>query len=594
MSEEFSIIDLLDDMKLPLKSRVDGSGHYFPKVAGGSVSVAAVAIKVTPSARKERPLIPIEPLKEGEQYRFHFDMSRCVGCQCCVVACNEQNNNPASVNWRRVGEIEGGTYPDTKKYHLSMACNHCLDPSCLTGCPTDAYVKLEDGIVKHQAEECIGCGYCSWNCPYGVPQFNPERRIVTKCDMCHSRLKDGQLPACVAACPEEAIQIEKVNVSDWRANHAQADAPQLPDSGMTLSTTRITLPANVGEDMMKANRHRIEPESPHVSLIFMTVLTQLATGGFLALWFGDLCSRFISHLKPFQDFLVFGAFGMLAVTGVALFAAIFHLGRPLHAYKALRMWKRSWLSREVLLFAVFSIAGAAYAALLLFNHFFVSSPNAFIGDLNFGFPTKTFGNDSLLMTFLGGFVILSGLAGVYASAKIYLVPARPAWNTIRTPIRFFLTGFILGPLFALVVYSFYAATQSKEAIDPVFNGPAFVFLLISTVAGFFQLIVLLWRLFSFSRNGSDELSDSTFLLVHRFKKHFLTRLILLFLGSFVLPFVLFHFLSLKELSPVELVGFSMACFIFSLLGEFIGRYLFFVTVVPKNIPGSFFTMNGGH
>jgi len=576
MVEEFSIIDLLDEANLPLKNRVNKKGYYAPQTSAEKKVITSVLAGPFPTSQKERLLIPIEPLEDGEQYRFHFDMSRCVGCQCCVVACNEQNNNPASVNWRRVGEIEGGVYPDTKKYHLSMACNHCLDPSCLTGCPTDAYIKLEDGIVKHQAEECIGCGYCTWNCPYGVPQFNPERNIVTKCDMCHSRLKEGQLPACVAACPEEAIQIEKVNVREWRQDHTQANAPEVPDSDMTISTTRITLPKNAPENMLSANRHRIELEEPHTSLIFMTVLTQLATGGFLTLWLGDLFSHFISFLRPLQDFLAFGACGMLAISAIALCAAIFHLGRPLYAYKALRMWKRSWLSREVLLFALFSMIGAGYAALTLASYLWnLSIPHEF-------------------RFTLGGLVVLLGLAGVYASAKIYLVPARPAWNTVRTPIRFFLTGFILGPLFALVVYSFYVRVQSPGVIPPFFKGPVLAFLAISIVSGFLQLIVLFWRLFSFNRNESNELSDSTFLLIHRLKKHFLTRLSLLFLGSFILPFILFHFLSLGNLSHVGLIVFSLASFGLSLAGELLGRYLFFVTVVPKNIPGSFFTMNGGN
>lgn len=575
MNEEFSIVDLLDEKNLPLKNRVDERGFYTPtgqKALGGKVVASGV---VTLLNSKDRLLIPVEPLADGEQYRFHFDMSRCVGCQCCVVACNEQNNNPPEVNWRRVGEIEGGQYPDTKKYHLSMACNHCLDPSCLTGCPTDAYMKLEDGIVKHQAEECIGCGYCTWNCPYGVPQFNPERNIVTKCDMCHSRLKEGQLPACVAACPEEAIQIEKVNVREWRQNHTQADAPEMPDSGMTISTTRITLPKNAPENMLRANRHRIEPEQPHTSLIFMTVLTQLATGGFLILWLGDLLSRFVSFLKPLQEFLPVGSCGMLIVTGIALFAAIFHLGRPLYAYKALRMWKRSWLSREVLFFTLFSIFGAAYAGLVLISHVGMASiSNQFLWPL-------------------GGMVALLGLAGVYASAKIYLVPARPAWNTVRTPLRFFLTGFILGPLFALLVYSFYVGIHSVTFVESAFKGPAVVFLAVSAFAGWFQMMVLVSRLFSLRDNESDELYGSAFLLIRRFRHHFLARLVLLVFGCFILPLILFRFLDGGNLTHMNFVGLALASFGLSLLGELLGRYLFFVTVVPKNIPGSFFTVNGG-
>ena len=63
-----------------------------------------------------QPLFPARPLEAGEQYRFHFDMTKCIGCKCCVVACNEQNGNPAAINWRRVGEVEGGHYPNTQRY----------------------------------------------------------------------------------------------------------------------------------------------------------------------------------------------------------------------------------------------------------------------------------------------------------------------------------------------------------------------------------------------------------------------------------------------------------------------------------------------
>ncbi len=68
-------------------------------------------------------------------------MSKCIGCKCCVVACNEQNANPASINWRRVGEVEGGFYPQTLRSYLSMGCNHCVEPTCMSGCPVDAYTK---------------------------------------------------------------------------------------------------------------------------------------------------------------------------------------------------------------------------------------------------------------------------------------------------------------------------------------------------------------------------------------------------------------------------------------------------------------------
>src|SRR5947209_20028844 len=191
-----------------------------------------------------RPLIPSRALQSGEQYRFHFDMTKCIGCKCCVVACNEQNGNPADILWRRVGEIEGGTYPATHRNYLSMGCNHCLEPTCMTGCPVDAYTKDGlTGIVRHSADACIGCQYCTWNCSYGVPQYNPERGVVGKCDMCYGRLARGQSPACVSACPEGAIQIELVNIATWKTDYRQfANAPGMPCADDSISTTRLTLP----------------------------------------------------------------------------------------------------------------------------------------------------------------------------------------------------------------------------------------------------------------------------------------------------------------------------------------------------------------
>src|SRR5258706_15568272 len=92
-----------------------------------SALLSTVARSLVQIALEPQPLIPARPLEAGEQYRFHFHMTKCIGCKCCVVACNEQNGNPAALNWRRVGELEGGHYPHTQRYHLSMGCNHCVE-----------------------------------------------------------------------------------------------------------------------------------------------------------------------------------------------------------------------------------------------------------------------------------------------------------------------------------------------------------------------------------------------------------------------------------------------------------------------------------
>src|SRR3954466_2950723 len=78
----------------------------------------------------------------------------------------------------------------------------------MLGCPTKAYEKDPvTGIVKHLDDQCFGCQYCTLMCPYDAPKYNEARGIVRKCDMCSDRLAHGEAPACVQACPNEAIRI---------------------------------------------------------------------------------------------------------------------------------------------------------------------------------------------------------------------------------------------------------------------------------------------------------------------------------------------------------------------------------------------------
>jgi ferredoxin len=223
-----------------------------------------------------------------------------------------------------------------------MGCNHCIEPPSLKGCPVDAYSKsTETGIVLLDPNVCIGCGYCTWNCPYGVPQYNPERGVVGKCDLCHNRLAEGRLPACSEACPEDAIQVELVNIAEWRQDCEAANAPGMPLAQHTLSTTRITLPDGILPSFERADDHRVRPEQPHLPLVAMLTPTQLSAGAFLYLSLARAAGRN-------------AAMAAALVALVSLAASTLHLGRPIHAWRALQMWRRSWLSREVLLFSLFA------------------------------------------------------------------------------------------------------------------------------------------------------------------------------------------------------------------------------------------------
>jgi formate dehydrogenase iron-sulfur subunit len=511
-------------MHLPLLERAKEQSATFvltPRLAAAAKPSQCGTSAAVPAR------IPQRALELGEQYRFHFDMTKCIGCKCCVVACNEQNGNPAEINWRRVGEIEGGWYPNTQRLHLSMGCNHCLEPTCLNGCPVDAYSKDPiTGVVIHNAETCIGCQYCTWNCSYGVPQYNPERGVVGKCDMCHNRLAEGREPACVGACPEGAIQIEIVNIAEWKRSYAaSANAPGLPTADDSLSTTRITLPANLPPDTCKVDMNRVRPEHPHWPLVFMTVLTQLSVGTFAAIWLLQVFGQ-SARLK-------FAALASLALGGLALGSSTMHLGRPMFAYRALKMWKRSWLSREVLLFGVFAKIAFVYAALLWF-----------------GLPGSPI---------VGAFTVLAGIAGVTASACIYLVRPRPAWRSKHTLGEFYLSGAILGPLLAASAGLGARAWLLSFAI----------------AAAGLQLLNLAIKFLWLVSSDTFELKASARLLSTQLRSLLIARSALLILGGIILP-----------LRSQSIPGFACALAI-ALLGEILGRYLFFVSIVPKNMAASY-------
>jgi DMSO reductase iron-sulfur subunit len=460
------------------------------------------------------------PPGPGEQYRFHFDMTKCIGCKCCVVACNEQNGNPADILWRRVGEIEGGTYPDTFRHYLSIGCNHCLEPTCMTGCPVDAYAKDGlTGIVRHSADICIGCQYCTWNCSYGVPQYNPERGVVGKCDMCYGRLTQGQNPACVSACPEGAIRIETVQTAAWRNEyHVGANSPGMPSADDSLSTTRITLPARLPRGVRKVNLDRMRPEHPHWPLVVMTVLTQLSVGGFTSIWLLQMLGA-NAHRGA--------AVVALLIALVALSASTLHLGRPVHAVRALKMWRRSWLSREVLLFTLFAHAAAAYSATL-----WMHLPGTLL---------------------LGGLTVALGAGGLGASARLYLVPGRPGWNSPFTILEFYLTSILLGAAGANILTG--ESLWARAVI--LFAGVA-----ILLVEG----LKLIWL----ARSEVHELRGVYSLLFTLLANHLLFRFLLLSAG-------------LLMLSLAQSSWSAMAIALVLLSAEFLGRYLFFVSVVPTNI-----------
>ena len=518
-------------MALPLQDRAtDGHSEALVRITddGWLVGLRGLPLGVSPVridvVEVAPALIPDRPLQDGEQYRFHFDMTKCIGCRSCEVACNEQNGNPADILWRRIGELEAGSYPHTQRHYLSMGCNHCLDAECLKGCPVDAYKKDPvTGIVMHSTDACIGCQYCVWNCPYSVPQFNPERGVVGKCDMCKGRLAEGLEPACVNACPEGAIEIEIVNIAAWRDNYTTADSPGMPAAGHTVSTTRITLPEASDATLERVDAGQIRTEHAHLSLVIMTTLMQAATG---ALWV-----LMLLHALTAVRLCV-----LFTVVAIAINISTAHLGRPAYAWRALKMWRRSWLSREVLLFTLFfgALGSVTAAAVVTQLHYYAVS--------------------AALITALGWTAAILGLAGTLASAAIYLVPARPSWNMLHTPADFLLSSALLGPLLAAVLLKSTGVTTTVP----------FGFVIAASLAWLANQGLKIFRL---QRAPLFESRATYGLLTNaQLRPRTIAMFVITAIGA-----------------VFAVAGLPAAALLFTVAGVLLARYLFFVSVVPLSM-----------
>ena len=158
----------------------------------------------------------------GAEIAKLVDISHCIGCKGCEVACKEWNDLGAEIShnfgsyqshrdlsshtWllmRFNEERIGGEFQWLIK---KDACLHCAEPGCLFACPEpEAIVQYENGIVDFNQEHCIGCQYCIAGCPFDIPRFDRGRRKVYKCNFCIDRVEAGLEPACVKTCPTQAI-----------------------------------------------------------------------------------------------------------------------------------------------------------------------------------------------------------------------------------------------------------------------------------------------------------------------------------------------------------------------------------------------------
>ena len=361
-------------------------------------------------AKHYKKLIPLSKPEPGEQYAFEVNLDQCTGCKACVAACHSLNGLDDDESWRDVGELLGAEGDMPYLQTITSACHHCEQPACADGCPVLAYDKDPDtGIVRHLDDQCIGCSYCIMKCPYDVPKFNKSRGIVRKCDMCHDRLAEGEAPACVQACPSEAISIRLVD-EGRRPEPGERLVPSAFPSDYTIPTTRYVSSRPIPLTAQSADVGRSRLDTSHAPLAWMLVLTQMGAGIYV---FGALAA------VPSEAKLT-ASTAAAAVTFLGLTLSLFHLGQPLKAWRAFLGWRRSWLSREIIAFGLFG--------------------NAALLPVIAGLST----DDNLWISLAMALAASAGMIAVTCSAMVYVDTKRPFWSWNRVSAQFIGTATVLG------------------------------------------------------------------------------------------------------------------------------------------------------
>jgi len=173
--------------------------------------------------RRSATTTPSTQVRQTMEVAKLIDVTTCIGCKACQVACSEWNDIRAEVG-TNIGVYDNPTDLSAQAWTVMRfseteengklewlirkdGCMHCADPGCLKSCPSPgAIIQYKNGIVDFHQENCIGCGYCVTGCPFNVPRISKEDSKAYKCSLCSDRVAVGQEPACVKTCPTGAIQ----------------------------------------------------------------------------------------------------------------------------------------------------------------------------------------------------------------------------------------------------------------------------------------------------------------------------------------------------------------------------------------------------
>ncbi len=548
----------------------------------------------------------------NKQHGFFFTADNCIGCHACEAACSDKNDNPAHIAFRSVGYVEGGSYPDYKRMNISMACNHCDDPVCLKGCPTNAYTKhAEYGAVLQDPETCFGCGYCTWVCPYNAPQLDPIKGQVSKCNMCVDRLEVGLKPSCVTACVGNALDFGVIENTPENREQCKTNLPGFPDPDITHPNIRFqqtkSLPIEMNRtDSMPVKYHRdsdgnYKPvvdqklgkakhwnftrlNSRENPLVLFTLFAQAAFGTFLIPFIAALLG-----VKSFQSFMATDMFLPLVavsvfMTALALLMSVTHLGKPMRFYRGFNNLRYSPMAREGFGLSLFAFGGALTALIAIPGNSWIGGLAQSWFTLDLPALTASLPLQKLLLG-CGVFAVVAGSAGIYYMNKCYQIKARPFWNHLQTATAFLGNSLSLGA-FVSALFVVPTLLIRGEAINEavlILSGVFIVGLIIEALG-------LMAHSYSLNRSENEGgaahyVQCTTFGKTYQFRNWLLAITTISAVG--LMAWGLFFEVTFTALALWVLLALAQ-CF-----SAAIGRALFYILVIPTTMPGAFFWKNKG-
>ena len=403
------------------------------------------------------------------------DVNRCVGCQTCTVACKHWNDTQPGVQWRKVLDVESGSFPDVERVFLVVGCQHCAEPPCVPVCPTGATKQRADGLVTMDYDICIGCASCAVACPYQARTIvhkhnwyygeetaqedavrHKEREgVAQKCTFCVDKLDDGleqgkvpgvdwyHTPSCAAACIASAITFgdfndPESNVSQLTENNSyfQMHAELGTDPQIKYLYETPAVPGRDPDEQDKSDDRLADPANPLVgerqkfwdwraamNWCFGGLASGFATVGALAYLFVD---------RDVQE-LAFAQFGAAILMAFGLFFVWLKIGRKFRAWRAIFRPQTSWMTREL------------YAAAVFF-------PATLIG--------LVLGSSVALLI-----AALAALLFLVCQAKIlHMAKGIPAWRAPLVPAMIFTSGLFEGVGLTAVLLFFFGAARAGGGV----------------------------------------------------------------------------------------------------------------------------------